>query len=137
MVALRDTATNGVWLNVSIESLPAGTHAFHIHETGKCEGDFKSAGGHFAPAGNKHGILVKGGSHAGDMPNIHVPADGSLNIEVFAPDVTLDKGAENSLFDADGSAIVIHEGIDDYKSQPSGDAGARIACGVVTNKTVE
>jgi superoxide dismutase, Cu-Zn family len=135
-VALRDTP-NGVWLNVSISSLPPGSHGFHIHETGKCEGDFKSAGGHFAPAGNKHGFLVDGGPHAGDMPNIHVPSDGRLNFEVFAPAVTLDEGAEGSLFDSDGSAIMVHSGGDDYKSQPSGDAGSRIACGVVTNKTVK
>jgi Cu-Zn family superoxide dismutase len=136
MVELRDTP-NGVWVNASIAGLPQGTHGFHIHETGKCEGDFKSAGGHFAPAGNKHGILVEGGPHAGDMPNIHVPSDGRLNFEVFAPAVTLDEGAEGSLFDSDGSAIMVHSGVDDYKSQPSGDAGARIACGVVTNKTVK
>jgi superoxide dismutase, Cu-Zn family len=136
MVELRQTASQGVWMNVSIDKLPPGTHAFHIHETGKCDGDFKSAGGHYAPQGHEHGVLVEGGPHAGDLPNIHVPASGRLNVEVFAPNVSLEKGAENTLLDDDGSAIVVHEGVDDYKSQPSGDAGARIACGVVTNKTV-
>jgi Cu-Zn family superoxide dismutase len=136
-IALRATADEGVWLNVSLEGVPAGTHGFHIHETGKCEGDFKSAGGHFAPEGHKHGVLVKGGPHAGDMPNIHVPSDGRLNMEIFVPEVSLQKGDDDTLFDADGSAFVVHAGVDDYKSQPSGDAGDRIACGVVTNKIID
>jgi superoxide dismutase, Cu-Zn family len=136
IVELRQTQDNGVWLNVSIDKLPPGAHAFHIHETGKCEGDFKSAGGHYAPAGNKHGVLVAGGPHAGDMPNIHVASDGRLNVEVFDPNVSLKKDAKATLFDKDGSAIVVHQGVDDYKSQPSGNAGDRIACGVITNKTV-
>jgi Cu-Zn family superoxide dismutase len=136
-IALRETADDGVWLNVSLQNLPAGTHGFHIHETGKCEGDFESAGGHFAPEGHKHGVLVNDGPHAGDMPNIHVPSDGRLNLELFVPAVSLKKGDDDTLFDADGSAFVVHAGVDDYKSQPSGDAGARIACGVVTNRIVD
>lgn len=137
-VALREGKdNNGVWLNVSFSNLAPGSHAFHIHETGKCEGDFKSAGGHYAPEGNKHGLLAEGGPHAGDLPNIHVPSDGRLNLEIFVDKVSLKKGAKNSLFDDDGSAFVVHEGVDDYKSQPSGDAGKRIACGVVTDKIVD
>ena len=131
-VALREGEGNGVWINVTFSKLTPGAHGFHIHESGKCEGDFKSAGGHFAPEGNKHGILVEGGPHAGDMPNIHVPSDGRLNVEIFVDKVTLEKGAKNSLFDDDGSAFIVHDGTDDYKSQPSGDAGKRIACGVIT-----
>ncbi|WP_210165797.1 superoxide dismutase family protein [Candidatus Filomicrobium marinum] len=137
IVALRQTDTGGVWLNASFSNLPFGTHAFHIHEAGECEGDFKSAGGHYAPAGNNHGVLQKDGPHAGDLPNIHVPADGRLNVEVFAPNIDLARNAKNTLFDEDGSALVVHAGVDDYKSQPSGDAGARIACGVVTNKIID
>ena len=137
IVELRQSKNDGVWLNVSIDKLPPGAHAFHIHETGKCEGDFKSAGGHYAPEGNKHGVLVEGGPHAGDMPNLHVPSDGRLNVEIFQPSVSLTKDAKNTLFDDDGSAFVVHAGVDDYKSQPSGDAGGRIACGVVTNKTID
>jgi Cu-Zn family superoxide dismutase len=133
-VALHQARDNGVWLSASFDKLPPGPHAFHIHETGKCEGDFKSAGAHFAPEGNKHGVLAEGGPHAGDMPNIHVPDSGRANIEVFVDRVTLEKGAKNSLFDEDGSAVVVHAGVDDYKSQPAGDAGDRIACGVVTGK---
>jgi superoxide dismutase, Cu-Zn family len=133
-VALRQTLNDGVWLNAKFDKLPPGSHAFHIHETGKCEGDFKSAGGHYAPEAKKHGVLADGGAHAGDLPNIHVPDSGVLNMEIFVPAVTLKAGAPNTLFDEDGSAFVVHEGVDDYTSQPSGDAGARIACGVITSK---
>lgn len=136
-VALRQTQNDGVWLDAKFDKLPPGTHAFHIHETGKCDGDFKSAGGHYAPAGHKHGAMVDGGPHAGDMPNIHVPSSGQLQVELFVPAVTLKKGAANTLFDEDGSAFVVHAGADDYTSQPSGDAGARIACGVITNKNID
>lgn len=130
-IGLAQTKSEGVWLNIDIQKLPAGAHAFHIHETGKCEGDFKSAGGHFDPTDNKHGAMTEGGDHAGDLPNIHVSDNGSLKQEVFAKAVTLEKGVGNSLFDEDGSAFVIHAGADDYESQPSGAAGARIACGVI------
>ena len=130
VVALTQTA-NGVLLIAELWDFPAGTHAFHNHAVGKCEPPFKSAKGHFNPGGRKHGILVKGGLHAGDMPNIEVPASGALTIEVLNPNVTLAKGKPNSVFDADGSAIVMHMKGDDYKSQPSGAAGSRIACGVI------
>ncbi|MBL8564603.1 MAG: superoxide dismutase family protein [Hyphomicrobiaceae bacterium] len=133
-VALRQTTSQGVWMNLVIDNLPAGPHAFHVHETGKCEGEFKSAGGHFNPAGMKHGVLVEGGPHAGDLPNIHVPDSGRLTVEFFAPHITLERGAKNSVFDEDGSALVIHAGVDDYKSQPAGEAGGRIACGVVSGE---
>lgn len=122
---------NGVLLHAKLKNLPAGTHAFHIHAVGKCEPPFKSAKGHYNPGGKKHGILVDGGLHAGDMPNVHVPSSGALIIEVLNPNVTLAKGKPNTVFDDDGSAIVMHAKGDDYKSQPSGAAGARIACGVI------
>ena len=108
----------------------AGEHAFHIHAVGKCEPPFTTAGGHFNPAQHKHGFM-SGEGHAGDMPNLHVPEGGALSIEVLNRDVTLAKGKPNSVFDADGSAIVIHAKADDYKSDPAGNAGDRIACGVV------
>ncbi|MEJ8573275.1 superoxide dismutase family protein [Microbaculum marinum] len=121
---------NGVILHATLAGLPAGTHGFHIHETGACTPDFKAAGDHFAGGAEKHGFNVEGGPHAGDMPNIHVPDSGELEFEVFNPLVSLDDG-EGGLFDQDGTAIIIHSGGDDYESQPSGDAGDRIACAVI------
>lgn len=122
---------HGVLLALSVKGLPAGEHAFHVHAVGKCEPPFTSAGGHFNPDNKKHGMMAPEGAHAGDMPNLHVPASGELSVEVLNAAVTLEKGKPNSLFDADGSAVVIHAGKDDYKTDPTGDAGGRIACGVV------
>ena len=129
-VVLSQTPS-GVLLTAKLENLPAGTHAFHVHAVGKCDPPFKSAGGHYNPGNKKHGILTADGMHAGDMPNIHVAANGKLTIEVLNPNITLDKGSPNTVFDSDGSAIVLHQKGDDYKSQPSGAAGSRIACGVI------
>jgi Cu-Zn family superoxide dismutase len=120
----------GVMLRLSLKGLPGGEHAFHIHAAGRCEPPFTTAGGHFNPAGQKHGLLV-GPGHAGDMPNLHVPDNGVLVIEILNAAVTLEKGKPNSLFPSDGTSIVIHAGKDDYKSDPAGNAGDRIACGVV------
>jgi Cu-Zn family superoxide dismutase len=122
---------DGVLLSLSVKGLPAGEHAFHVHAVGKCEPPFTTAGGHFNPGGKKHGIMAAEGHHAGDMPNLHIPANGELAVEVVNTAITLDKGKPNSVFDADGSAIVIHAGKDDYKTDPTGDAGGRIACGVI------
>ena len=123
--------TDGVLLKMTLKGAPPGDRAFHIHAVGKCEPPFTSAGPHFNPASHKHGLEAKEGSHAGDMPNLHIPANGELVIEIANPMVSLVKGQPNSLFDADGSAIVIHAGADDYKTDPTGNAGDRIACGVV------
>lgn len=102
-----------------------------MHQTGKCVGpDFESAGPHFAPRESKHGPLVEGGPHAGDMPNQTAQADGTLAFEVVAAGISLTPG-DNSVFDADGAALVVHAKPDDYRSQPSGNAGARIACAVI------
>ena len=101
-----------------------------LHAVGKCEPPFKSAGGHFNPTGKKHGIEAAAGLHAGDMPNVHVGADGALVIEVLNQRISL-VPAETNLFDDDGAAIVIHAGPDDYKTNPAGAAGPRIACGVI------
>lgn len=122
---------HGVLIIVSVKGLPPGDHAFHVHAVGKCEPPFTSAGGHFNPEGKKHGMLAAEGHHAGDMPNLHVPQNGDLTVEILNTDITLEKGKPNSVFDADGSAVVIHAKGDDYKSDPAGDAGGRIACGVI------
>ena len=122
---------NGVLLKLALKGIPAGEHAFHVHAVGKCEPPFTSAGGHFNPAGHKHGMEAAEGQHAGDMPNLHVPASGELVVEIANPMISLVKGQPNSVFDADGSAIVIHAKADDYKSDPAGNAGDRIACGVI------
>ena len=129
-VTLTQTPS-GVLLALTVKGLPPGEHAFHVHEVGKCEAPFTSAGGHFNPGKKKHGLLVAEGAHAGDMPNLHIPASGELAVEVHNPMITLEKDKPNSLIDADGSAVIIHAGKDDYKSDPTGEAGGRIACGVV------
>jgi superoxide dismutase, Cu-Zn family len=121
----------GVLLKVSVKGLPAGEHAFHVHAVGKCEPPFDSAGGHFNPGGKKHGLMAPEGHHAGDMPNLHVPQSGELVVEVVNTAVTLEPGKPNSLFGPNGTAIVIHAGVDDYKTDPAGNAGGRIACGVI------
>ncbi|UOM34125.1 superoxide dismutase family protein [Acuticoccus sp. I52.16.1] len=121
----------GVLITTDISDLPEGEHGFHIHETGKCDASdgFKSAGGHYA-GGMKHGFLVEGGPHPGDMPNVTVGSDGVLKVSVLNTMVSV-KGGENPLLDDDGSALMIHSGADDYESQPAGDAGNRIACAVI------
>lgn len=130
LVFLTQT-TNGVLISAALKGLPEGEHAFHIHAQGTCDPDFGAAGGHFAPKGEPHGFRVDGGPHAGDMPNIYVPASGELGFEVFNPRISLLDGEHGHLFDEDGAAIMIHAGADDYQSQPSGAAGARIGCGVI------
>jgi Cu-Zn family superoxide dismutase len=122
---------HGVLLKLSLKGIPAGEHAFHVHAVGKCEPPFTSAGGHFNPGGKKHGMEAAEGAHAGDMPNLHVPASGELVVEIANPAISLVKGQPNSVFDADGSAIVVHAGVDDYKTDPTGNAGDRIACGII------
>ncbi|MFI5245125.1 MAG: superoxide dismutase family protein [Gemmatimonadales bacterium] len=129
-VTLTETP-HGVLMHASLTGLPEGTHAFHIHQTGACVPPFTSAGGHFNPTAKQHGIVNAMGMHAGDLPNVQVPADGKLTFDALAPGVTLDAGP-NSLLKQGGTAIVMHASADDYTSDPAGNAGARIACGVVT-----
>ncbi|HUS53769.1 MAG TPA: superoxide dismutase family protein [Thermohalobaculum sp.] len=120
---------NGVLVSADVTGLTPGAHGFHIHQTGSCTPDFKAAGGHYNPGGGGHGILDAGGHHAGDLPNIHAGADGSARADYFTADVTLADGAANSVFDADGSTIVIHENPDSYGADAG--AGGRVACGVI------
>ena len=129
-VTLTETP-HGVLLHVVLTDAPEGVHAFHLHTTGQCVAPFTTAGGHFNPGMKQHGAQNAMGMHAGDMPNITVPAGGKLTFDILNPDVTLKAGA-NSLMDADGSAVMLHAAADDYKGYPAGNAGARIACGVVT-----
>lgn len=124
--------TNGVLVKITAENLPAGPHGFHFHETGNCElPDFESAGGHFNPAESEHGLNNANGPHAGDLPNLVVDEDGKVDEEILAERVTLKNGEENSLFKEGGTALVIHANEDDGETQPAGDAGDRIVCGVI------
>jgi Cu-Zn family superoxide dismutase len=130
MVLLTDTP-HGVLMKVTLMGVAAGPHAFHVHAVGKCEPPFTSAGGHFNPDSKQHGAMNDMGMHAGDMPNVVVPADGNISFDVLNPNVTF-KAGPNSLFKDGGTALMLHGGADDYKSDPAGNAGPRIACGVIT-----
>lgn len=124
-----EQAPNGVIIKGTLSNLPAGEHAIHLHEAGKCEApEFKTAGGHFNPHKKAHGMLNPQGKHEGDLPNLTVGQDGKVQFEFFANQgLTL-----KSLRDTDGAAVVVHAKADDYKTDPAGDAGGRIACGVVS-----
>lgn len=127
---LTSAANGGVFIEVEVSGLPANKWvAFHIHETGKCDvaTHHESAGGHFNPTKAEHGFLAAKGPHAGDMPNQYVGEDGVMRAQVFDSVVTLDGKTDGIR----GRALMVHANSDDYLSQPSGDAGDRLACGVI------
>jgi Cu-Zn family superoxide dismutase len=141
-VAMRDTAGKdlgsltltesgeSIQLSGRLSGLPPGEHGIHLHTAGRCDAPaFQGAGDHWNPTNRKHGKDTPGGPHFGDLPNITVGQDGSVSVQATTPGGTL-RGAHAAL-DSNGSAVVVHAKRDDYKSQPSGNAGNRIACGVV------
>jgi Cu-Zn family superoxide dismutase len=129
--AYLQQAPHGVLLKLDLKNATPGVHGLHIHDVGRCDGpSFESAGGHFNPTNRQHGFLNPRGPHAGDLPNIEVPSTTQHAVEYFLADLTLDSGPR-SLMDANGAAIVIHAGRDDYMSDPAGESGDRLACGPI------
>lgn len=145
---------HGVLIHAEFNGLPPGPHGFHIHAVGKCEPpDFMSAGGHFNPTSHKHGYNAAAGPHAGDLPNLIAGPDGKATVEVWASEVSLGEdrvasgttspgsaasggarqasAGSNSLFGQAGTSVVVHVRADDYTSDPAGNSGDRIACGVI------
>ena len=129
---LRQGRDAVVSVDGTVSSLTPGTHGIHFHAIGLCEGGtaFSTAGAHYNPLNREHGLARPGGPHAGDAPNITAGPDGSATFSFTTDRVTLTPGAA-SLFDSDGSALVVHAAADDQVSQPSGNSGGRVACGVV------
>jgi Cu-Zn family superoxide dismutase len=132
--AILTPAGNGVKVKLDLTNLPEGEHAIHVHMNAKCDGpDFKSAGGHLNPDKKEHGTKNPKGAHAGDMPiNLQVMADGTDHVSFVTQSISLKKDASNSVFANGGTAFVIHEKADDMMTDPTGNAGDRIACGVIT-----
>lgn len=130
--ATLEEKAGGLSVGLDLKGLEPGPHAIHFHGTGKCEPpDFESAGDHYNPDDKDHGLLNPDGSHAGDLPNIIADTDGTVLVELMAPGVTLKEG-KTSLYIKSGTSLVVHEKADDGMSQPAGNAGKRIACGVIS-----
>lgn len=125
----RPAEDEGALVAVEVSGLTPGWHGLHIHTTGDCSDHadhFKKAGGHMAEGDEKHGFLAKDGPHEGDLPNLWVGADGTGKAEYFSEELDL-----SDLIEGDGSALMIHAGPDDYKTDPAGSSGDRVACGVI------
>lgn len=130
-ITLKETE-KGVELTASLNGLTPGEHGIHLHEFGKCEAPtFETAGAHFNPTNKQHGVDNPLGPHKGDLPNLEVDETGQVQLNFITADFTLEKGQQTSIFDEDGTSIIIHEKRDDYKTDPSGNSGARIVCGVI------
>ena len=136
IVTFRQTAT-GVLVMADMQGLGPGGHAFIVHEVGACTPDFSAAGDHFNPTEEEHGFFhpawkrgESGGAHGGDLPNLYAASDGTARADFLTDGITLDTGPRHSIFDADGSAIIVHERPDSYGAEES-DTGERVACGVI------
>jgi superoxide dismutase, Cu-Zn family len=122
----------GVRISGALTGVPPGVHGIHFHQVGRCDApDFATAGAHLNPANAAHGLQNPRGPHAGDLPNVTANAEGQMVVDIATPRVTLDTDARAGLFDADGTALVIHANADDQRTDPAGSSGPRIACGVV------
>ena len=131
-MALLKNVPVGVKVSLEVSDLPPGTHGLHFHMTGLCTPpDFKSAGGHYNPEGKKHGFNNPEGPHAGDLPNLEIGANGKGKTEFITQLVTLVKGKSNSILKDGGTSLIIHQGTDDYQTDPAGNSGDRIACGAI------
>ena len=129
-LTLADSGQAGIRVTGRLTGLPPGEHGIHIHMVGQCQPPFESAGAHWNPTSRQHGTQNPQGPHLGDMPNVTVGADSSAQVQVSTTGGTL--RGQNGLLDADGAAVVVHAGADDNRTDPSGNSGARIACGTVS-----
>jgi Cu-Zn family superoxide dismutase len=131
VLELEQTAA-GVRIAGGLTGLPPGTHGIHFHQVGRCDAPaFTTAGAHFNPANRKHGLENPAGPHAGDLLNVTIPASGTVLVELMSPRVTLDDASTTGIFDADGTTLIVHAMVDDQRTDPAGNSGARIACGII------